>query len=61
MACTLVDVVTRRLPLGAAGHPGRRIAEGCAAAMAEEGIWNQARVEAELAALSRFYAPVQTD
>jgi glycerol-3-phosphate dehydrogenase len=57
MACTLTDVVARRLPLGAAGHPGRAVAEGCAALMAEELAWSQERVELETAALAAFYAP----
>lgn len=59
MAMTLVDVVTRRTALGAAAHPGRDVAEGCAAVMAEELIWSQARVEQALAALERFYAPAR--
>jgi len=59
MACTLTDVVTRRVPLGAAGHPGRVVAEGCIAVMAEERVWSQARVEQEEAALAQFYAPAR--
>ncbi|HEX7485281.1 MAG TPA: glycerol-3-phosphate dehydrogenase/oxidase [Vicinamibacterales bacterium] len=59
MACTLTDVVTRRTPLGAAGHPGREVAERCAAVMAAECVWSQARVEQEEAALVQFYAPVR--
>lgn len=58
-ACTLTDVVARRLPLGAAEHPGRRVAEACAGAMAEELVWNQERVEREEAALQAFYAPAK--
>jgi glycerol-3-phosphate dehydrogenase len=58
MACSLVDVVVRRTPLGAAGYPGHTAAEGCAGVLAEERIWSQARVEQELAALAHFYAPV---
>jgi glycerol-3-phosphate dehydrogenase len=59
MACTLTDVVTRRVPLGAAGHPGRVVAEGCIAVMAEERVWSQARVDQEEAALAQFYAPAR--
>jgi glycerol-3-phosphate dehydrogenase len=59
MACTLTDLVARRTPIGAAGHPGRRAAEGFAAAMAEELVWSQARVEQEEAALEAFYAPAR--
>jgi glycerol-3-phosphate dehydrogenase len=58
MACTLTDVVARRTPLGAAGHPGRAAVEGCVATMAQELVWSQARVEREEAALAAFYAPV---
>ena len=57
MACTLTDVVARRTPLGAAGYPGRDVAERCAAVMAGELVWSQARVEREEAALDAFYAP----
>jgi glycerol-3-phosphate dehydrogenase len=57
MACTLTDVVARRTPLGAAGYPGREVAERCAAVMAGELVWSQARVEREEAALAEFYAP----
>ena len=60
MAVTLVDVVTRRTPLGAAGYPGRAAAEACAAVMAAESGWDRARVERELAGLQRFYQPVAT-
>jgi glycerol-3-phosphate dehydrogenase len=59
MACTLTDVVARRTPLGAAGHPGREVAERCAAVMAGELVWSQARVEQEEAALEAFYAPAR--
>ncbi len=58
MAGTLTDVVTRRVPLGAAGYPGREAAEGCAGVMADELVWSQARVEREEAALAAFYQPV---
>jgi glycerol-3-phosphate dehydrogenase len=59
MACTLTDVVTRRTPLGGGGYPGRWVAERCAAIMAGELVWSQARVEQEEAALEAFYAPVR--
>ncbi len=58
MACTLADVVARRTPLGAAGHPGLDPVEGCAAVMASELVWSQERVEREMAAVDAFYAPV---
>jgi glycerol-3-phosphate dehydrogenase len=57
MAVTLTDVVTRRTPLGSAGHPGRAAVEGCARVMAHECGWNAAREAAEVAAVARFYAP----
>jgi glycerol-3-phosphate dehydrogenase len=59
MACTLTDVVARRTPLGAAGYPGREVAERCAAVMAGECVWSQRRVEQEEGALAQFYAPVR--
>jgi glycerol-3-phosphate dehydrogenase len=59
MARRVPDVVVRRTPLGAAGHPGRQVAEACAAIMAGELVWSQARVEQELADLDAFYAPVR--
>jgi glycerol-3-phosphate dehydrogenase len=58
MALTLVDLVTRRLPIGAAGYPGDSVAEGCASEMAGCCAWSQDRVAQELAALRRFYDPV---
>ena len=58
MALTLVDVVARRVPLGAAGHPGRAAAEACARVMAAELGWGPDRITRELKDLDRFYAPV---
>jgi glycerol-3-phosphate dehydrogenase len=58
MGCTLVDVVTRRTRLGAAGFPGADAARGCAAVMAGECGWDATRTSEELAALERFYLPV---
>ncbi len=57
MALTLSDVVARRTPLGAAGHPGQAVAEGCAAVMARECGWSPARAAEEVASVARFYAP----
>ncbi len=59
MGLTLLDVVTRRTPLGAGGHPGPAAAQACARVMATELGWDESRVEQELAALERFYAPVR--
>lgn len=58
MALTLTDLVTRRLPLGSAGHPGEAAARACAGLMAGELGWDEARIERELQALTDFYAPV---
>jgi glycerol-3-phosphate dehydrogenase len=58
MAVTLVDVVTRRTPLGAAGHPGAEAVAGCAAVMARECGWTPARTAEEIARVAAFYAPV---
>jgi glycerol-3-phosphate dehydrogenase len=57
MALTLTDVVARRTPLGAAGHPGPAAARACAQAMAEELGWDTERVEAEVSTLRDFYRP----
>jgi glycerol-3-phosphate dehydrogenase len=58
MACTLVDIVTRRTMLGTSGHPGKAIATTCAEILAREWRWNAARVAAEIDALRTFYEPV---
>ena len=58
MARTLVDVVVRRTGLGAAGHPGRDVANACAWLTAHELGWDAARVVAELHDLRAFYTPV---
>ncbi|HSK10732.1 MAG TPA: glycerol-3-phosphate dehydrogenase/oxidase [Vicinamibacterales bacterium] len=60
MALTLTDVVARRTPLGAAGHPGPAAARACAGVMAEELGWDEKRIEAETAALRDFYRPIPT-
>ncbi len=57
MAMRLTDVVTRRTPLGAAGHPGGAVVDGCAAVMARERAWSAARTAEEVEAVTRFYAP----
>lgn len=58
MAMTLVDVVVRRARLGVAGYPGYEAARETAALMGHELGWNAARIEAEIQALRKFYAPV---
>jgi glycerol-3-phosphate dehydrogenase len=61
MALTLSDVVARRTPLGAAGHPGRAVVAGCAAVMARECGWSPARTAQEIAGVTRFYAPAAVE
>ena len=59
MALNLVDLVTRRLPIGAAGHPGYAVAEAFGAAMAAECGWSATRQAEELEQLRKFYEPVK--
>ncbi len=56
MAQTLSDVVRRRTELGAAGLPDGAILGKCAALMAGELGWDQARVQRELDELRGAYA-----
>ena len=60
MALGLTDLVTRRIPLGAMGHPGPEPARACADLMAQELGWDAARVDRELQALREFYEPVSS-
>jgi glycerol-3-phosphate dehydrogenase len=60
MAVTLADVVVRRTRLGVAGYPGYEAAREAAALMAHELGWNAAHIEAEVQALRKFYAPIDT-
>jgi len=55
MACTLADVLVRRLPTGAAGYPGDAAAAACAAVMASACGWDAARTSREIEALREFY------
>ena len=55
MACTLADVVVRRLPVGAAGHPGDRVVAACGAIMASALGWDPGRLAAEIEAVRDFY------
>jgi glycerol-3-phosphate dehydrogenase len=48
MACTLSDVVRRRLPVGAAGMPDPVNLKACAQVMAVELGWDQKRIECEI-------------
>ena len=58
MAQTLTDVVVRRVPLGATGHPGAEVVASCAALVARELGWDERRTQEEVEALRRFYEPV---
>jgi glycerol-3-phosphate dehydrogenase len=57
-ARTLADVVVRRTSLGSAGYPGDQVVRDCAAVMAAECGWDDARVAREIEALRAFYAPL---
>jgi glycerol-3-phosphate dehydrogenase len=55
MACTLADVVVRRLPIGAAAYPGDGVVAACGAVMASARGWDAARLEAEIDAVRDVY------
>ena len=55
MAHTLIDVVVRRLGLGATGYPGDAIANEAVTRMQAELGWSDDRRVQELQALKRFY------
>jgi glycerol-3-phosphate dehydrogenase len=55
MAQTLTDVVVRRTGIGAAGHPGQRVATECADAMQKELGWSDAQKSRQLEDLTHFY------
>jgi glycerol-3-phosphate dehydrogenase len=54
-ALDLASVILRRTELGSAGHPGRPCLESCAAIMAPELEWDQAKVSEEIAKVDEFY------
>jgi glycerol-3-phosphate dehydrogenase len=56
MALTLADVVLRRTPLGALGHPGSDAIETAAAIVGSELGWSDQRRQDEIAAVNAFYA-----
>ena len=58
MALTLTDVVVRRTPLGAAGHPGPTVAQTCARILGTELQWSTGRVSDEIESLRSFYDPI---
>ena len=54
-AVHLDDVVMRRTGLGTLGHPGEDVLQACAALMAVELEWDDARQSAELARMSSYF------
>ncbi len=55
MAPTLADIVIRRTPLGALGHPGDAALARAAAIVGAERKWSDERRREEIAAVDRFY------
>lgn len=55
MACKLVDVIMRRIELGSAGYPGDAVVNACAAIMAAELGWDDARTRQEIAAVRAVF------
>jgi len=57
MACRLADVVLRRLPIGAAGYPGRAVVDAAGRIAGAELGWDVQRARDEVAAVEAAYAP----
>jgi glycerol-3-phosphate dehydrogenase len=55
MAVTLADAIIRRTPLGALGYPGDEAVARAADILAAELRWSDARRQAEVDAVRRFY------
>jgi len=55
MAVTLADIVVRRLPIGAGGHPGDDAVAACGAVMAAALGWDAERLAAEIDAVRDVY------
>ncbi len=55
MAPTLADIVIRRTPLGALGHPGDDALARAASIVGTELRWSDERRRAEIAAVQEFY------
>jgi glycerol-3-phosphate dehydrogenase len=55
MAPTLADIVIRRTPLGALGHPGDAALARAAAIVGTERGWSDEKRREEIAAVDRFY------
>jgi glycerol-3-phosphate dehydrogenase len=58
MAPTLADIVIRRTPLGALGHPGGEALARAAAIVGADRQWSDQRRREEIAAVDRFYGIV---
>ena len=59
MAPTLADIVIRRTPLGALGHPGSDAVVRAAAIVGDELGWSEERRRDEIAAVDRFYGTMK--
>ena len=59
MAPTLADIVIRRTPLGALGHPGDAAVARAAAVVGTELGWTEDRRRAEIAGVDAFYGIVK--
>jgi glycerol-3-phosphate dehydrogenase len=59
MAPTLGDIVIRRTPLGALGHPGGAALTRAAAIAGAELGWSEERTRDEIAAVNEFYGIVK--
>jgi glycerol-3-phosphate dehydrogenase len=55
MACTLADVVVRRLPIGSASYPGDDVVAACGRIMAAMSGWDGGRLAAETDAVRDVY------
>ena len=55
MAPTLADIVIRRTPLGALGHPGDDAVARAAKIVGDELGWSEDRRREEIAAVDAFY------
>jgi glycerol-3-phosphate dehydrogenase len=55
MACTLADVIVRRMELGAMGHPGVEIVRAAATIAADELGWDAESLNQQIAAVDAIY------
>ena len=59
MAVKLADVIRRRTELGSAGNPGLEALKKVADLMADELLWDDKRIAAEIAETNRMYEPAE--